>query len=177
MTLELRDVDIVIEDPRWNTEPMAAEAEIGRIARAAFDAGGMPEDFPHVTAAGLTILLTDDTAVQALNRAFRGKDKPTNVLSFATIDDPDTLPLADDSAPFHLGDIAIAYETVAREAEEMNVALGHHLTHLVIHGVLHLLGYDHIDDDEAEHMEALEIRLLQNFGIENPYADANFVRE
>lgn len=110
----------------------------------------------------LAILLTDDDEVQLLNRDYRGKDKPTNVLSF-----PDGA--EDEEGSIYLGDIAMAYETIAREAKEQGKSFEAHLTHLVMHGVLHLLGYDHIKPKEAKIMEALEIKLLNAMGIANPY--------
>lgn len=106
-----------------------------------------------------SIVLADDDFVQILNRDYRGKDKPTNVLSF-----PQDLPL--------LGDIVLAYETIAREAEEQEKSFDDHLLHLTIHGTLHLLGFDHIDDDEAEEMEGLEIVILDQLGVKNPYENS-----
>ena len=108
---------------------------------------------------GRPVLLTDDVAVQALNARFRGKDQPTNVLSFPTPPNPEQ----------HLGDVALAYQTCAREAAEQGKALAAHLQHLVAHGVLHLLGYDHIGDDEAEAMEGLERVVLAGLGVPDPY--------
>ena len=110
----------------------------------------------------LTILLSNDAEVQALNKQYRGKDKPTNVLSFPDGD-------VGEDGVLQLGDMVLAYETVAREAVEQSKSFEAHLTHLVIHGVLHLLGYDHEEDVEAEAMEALEIALLARMGIANPY--------
>jgi probable rRNA maturation factor len=113
-----------------------------------------------VVARDVTILLTSDEAVRALNARFRGHDKPTNVLSFP----------APESAHPHLGDIALAYGVCAAEAESQGKPLAHHLTHLTVHGVLHLLGYDHETESEAEAMEALERTLVARFGIADPYA-------
>ncbi|HCK32214.1 MAG: rRNA maturation RNase YbeY [Micavibrio sp.] len=104
-----------------------------------------------------TIKFTDDTEIQQLNKDFRGKDKPTNVLSFPN-----------DSEDY-LGDIAISIDTIKREAEEQGKPYEHHTLHMIIHGFLHLLGFDHIDDDEAEEMESFEIAVLQEIGIKNPY--------
>ena len=109
---------------------------------------------------GVTVLLTDDDAVAALNAQFRGKDGPTNVLSFEAAPNPER----------HLGDIALAFGVCAREAAEQGKPLGHHLQHLTAHGVLHLLGYDHISDDEAEVMEDLERAVLAGLGVPDPYA-------
>lgn len=105
----------------------------------------------------LSLVLADDDFVQNLNREYRGKDKPTNILSFPQDED------------FCLGDLVLAYETVEREAREQNKTFTNHVTHLIVHGVLHLLGYDHIDDQEAEEMEALEISILAKMGLPNPY--------
>jgi probable rRNA maturation factor len=109
----------------------------------------------------VVILLADDASIQALNRDHRGKDAPTNVLSF---------PAAPSAAP-HLGDLALAYETCAREAAAQGKALGDHLTHLVAHGVLHLLGWDHQTEAEAEAMEAHERALLAALGRPDPYRE------
>ena len=103
----------------------------------------------------LTVVLADDAMVKELNRDFRGKNKPTNVLSFP--------------GDGHLGDIVLAFETVAREAEEQGKSIRAHTQHLLVHGVLHLLGYDHMKDDEAEHMEKKEIKILKKLGVTNPY--------
>jgi probable rRNA maturation factor len=113
--------------------------------------------------AEISLLFCDDARIRELNRQFRGQDKPTNVLSF-----PGPEPL--ESAQF-LGDIAMAFETVAREAQEQGKTLEQHSRHMIVHGVLHLLGYDHEESDEAEAMEALEIDILNKLGVENPYRD------
>lgn len=112
------------------------------------------------------IRLSDDATVQGLNRDYRGKDTPTNVLSFATLDDD--APLAP-GAPVLLGDIIIALETITREARDQNKTFSDHFRHLVVHGMLHLLGFDHETDAEAEDMEALEKRILSDLGIDDPY--------
>jgi probable rRNA maturation factor len=115
--------------------------------------------------AEISILLTDNTEIQQLNRDFRGKDAPTNVLSFPAYE-PDELSQISD--PF-LGDIAFSYPVIVQEAQTENKIFDHHLTHLLIHGVLHLLGYDHETDSQAEIMEALEVEILSLFNISNPY--------
>ncbi|WP_446653307.1 rRNA maturation RNase YbeY [Blastomonas sp.] len=112
---------------------------------------------------------TDDE-VQALNRDYRHKDKPTNVLSFPMVDPDDFVALAHtDDGEVLLGDIMLAYQTCAREAEEKGIALAAHATHLALHGMLHLLGHDHVEEAEAGIMEALEVKALANLGIDNPY--------
>lgn len=121
----------------------------------------------------VSVVLTDDKTVQTLNREYRGKDKPTNVLSFATLDDDEPLPPA---GPVNLGDIVLAQETLAREAAEMDKTLRAHFIHLLVHGTLHLLGYDHEDEEEANLMESLEITVLETYGIENPYSEARFMQ-
>jgi len=108
----------------------------------------------------VTILLTDDAAVRELNVNFRGKDAATNVLSFPAPTNPEN----------HLGDVALAFGVCAREAAEQGKPLAHHLQHLTVHGVLHLLGYDHMRDDEAEAMEGLERAVLAGLGVPDPYA-------
>ena len=120
----------------------------------------------------IAIRLTDDAEVHALNRDFRGKDKPTNVLSFPQVQDDLLESLANsDDGEILLGDIVLARETCMREAEEKGVSVVDHATHLIIHGTLHLVGYDHMDDASATAMEALEVKALASLGIANPYAD------
>jgi probable rRNA maturation factor len=122
---------------------------------------------PRLTA---SLLFTSDAEVQALNREWRGKDRPTNVLSFPMLERADLLALAPDGPPELLGDIALACETCAREAAEKQVALEHHAAHLVVHGLLHLAGHDHeTGDAEAAEMEALETKALAIMGIADPY--------
>jgi probable rRNA maturation factor len=156
--------------------PVAVKTEIG------VDAGGWPDepelyalaeralDTAYATAAAdgapprddyeVSVVFTDDIAVQALNLQWRGKNQPTNVLSF-----PQSGP-----APQMLGDIVLGYETVAREAALEHKPIEHHIAHLIVHGFLHLVGYDHQDTEDAEHMEQLERIGLAEIGIADPYA-------
>jgi len=118
------------------------------------------------------VLFTVDEEVQALNREWRMKDAPTNVLSFPMIARGDLVAMRKDGGPEMLGDIALAYETCRREAEDKGIALENHAAHLLVHGLLHLAGHDHQADGEAETMEALEIKALALMGIADPYARA-----
>ena len=110
-------------------------------------------------------MLTDDASIRAMNAQWRGIDKPTNVLSFPAPQRPAA------SGEAHLGDIAIAYETVATESASENKGFADHLAHLAVHGYLHLVGFDHETDDEAVRMEHLETQILSGLGIADPYAD------
>lgn len=152
--------DILVEAACWQAVP-EAEAIVRRALEAAA-AAVAAELGPGE--AELAVVLTDDAAVRALNRQWRGLDKPTNVLSFPG-PEPDAL-----IQPRLLGDIVMAYETCRREAETEHKPFGDHLSHLAVHGFLHLVGYDHDNDDDAEVMEQLERRVLAALGIADPYA-------
>jgi probable rRNA maturation factor len=143
-------IDVEVEDPAW-TSALADAADVAREAAGAALAG---------RAGAVVVLLANDEAVRDLNARFRGKDRPTNVLSFPAPANPED----------HLGDIALAYGVCAMEAAAQGKSLADHLRHLVVHGVLHVLGYDHDEDERAESMEALERRLLAGLGVSDPYA-------
>lgn len=155
-------VDVIVESARWEEHP-GLEELVHRAVAAAFEAG----DLEALPEAELAVLLADDARVQELNRDYRDKDQPTNVLSFPAAD-PDEI--AD--AP-HLGDLALAYETLVREADSEGKTFADHLAHLVIHGTLHIFGYDHGDDEEAEIMENCERRALARLGIADPYKETS----
>lgn len=122
----------------------------------------------------VSLLFAEDAEVHALNREWRGKDKPTNVLSFPMLDRVELLALAPDGPPELLGDVALALETCAREAAEKGIALEHHAAHLIVHGLLHLAGYDHeTGPADAAAMEAIEIKTLALLGIADPYGDSD----
>jgi len=106
--------------------------------------------------------------IQVLNREYRDKDAPTNVLTFASLDSNDPIPV---NAPYPLGDVILAFQTIDREAREQGKFFKDHFLHMVVHGTLHLLGYDHITEDEANIMESLEIRILEKMNIQNPYME------
>ncbi|WP_194953476.1 rRNA maturation RNase YbeY [Sphingopyxis solisilvae] len=148
-------------------EARAAEAVAAALALTPYAA--LANAAPLVEVA---VRLTDDAEVQTLNRDFRGKDMPTNVLSFPQVQDDLLEGLANsDDGEILLGDIVLALETCGREAEGKGVSIADHATHLIVHGTLHLLGYDHIDDTSANAMEALETKALASLGIANPYVD------
>ena len=139
------------------------DAALKQATRAAVSAApSLPKGTYHVT-----LVLTDDGEMRNLNRIWRGKDAPTNVLSF---------PAPQVGAQGFLGDVVLAHETTRREAREQGIALQNHVSHLVVHGVLHLLGFDHTEDEAAERMEALERRALAALGIDDPYAEERRAR-
>lgn len=154
-------VDVTVEAGDWAGALPEAEALLVR----ALDAAAAGFDLP--AGAEVSVLLTDDAHQQVLNRDWRGKDKPTNVLSFPGGDEGD-LP---EGAPLLLGDISIALETTAREAGEQQKTLSDHFCHLAVHGMLHLLGFDHESQADADDMEPLEIEILGGLGIASPYPD------
>lgn len=160
------DLEITIEANWPVTSDWADLAE--RVAEAASQVA--PElANPRLS---VSLLFADDTEVQTLNREWRAKDKPTNVLSFPMLERPALLSLAEDGPPELLGDLALALETCAREAAEKCVPLEHHAAHLIVHGLLHLAGHDHeISAADADAMEALEIKALALLAIADPYGD------
>jgi len=143
-----------VEAPAWRGELPKARPLIRRAARAALAAAEQGDGI--VPAGDLCVVLADDELQRQLNRDYRGRDKPTNVLSF-------------DGAPAALGDVVLALETVAAEAQQQGKRLADHVAHLVVHGVLHLMGYDHEKQSEASRMERLEIEILDRLGVANPY--------
>ena len=158
----LPTTEILIVADCWQAEPEAG-ATIDRAIAAAAE---------FVTAdigeSELAVMLTDDAGIQTLNRNWRGIDKPTNVLSFPALQPVGARKPGD--APRMLGDIAIAYQTMRREADQERKPFNHHLSHLAVHGFLHLIGYDHENDADADAMESLEIEILARLGIPDPYA-------
>jgi probable rRNA maturation factor len=149
----LNAVSVEVEDEAWTEALADAEAIVERAALAALSSRPPGE-------MEITVLLTDDATIRALNARFRDKDAATNVLSFP----------APEFARPHLGDLALAFGTCAAEAKAQDKALADHLSHLTVHGVLHLLGYDHEADDEAEVMEQMERTILKTLGVGDPYA-------
>jgi probable rRNA maturation factor len=155
-------VEVTMPCPAWQQECAAAISLAEEAALLVLRRSAVPAE------AVVDITLTDDDAQRALNRDWRGKDAPTNVLAFPTADlsGPRLK-----GAPLLLGDVVLAFETVRREAEEQEKPFADHLRHLVVHGVLHLLGHDHEDLAEAAAMESQEIAILAELGVSNPYRD------
>ena len=181
---EAVDILLSIEESGWQEAApagMSLESLVERAARAALIAAA-----PRVKAGEVSVVLASDERVQALNREWRGQDKPTNVLSFPGGDpddfeededeeeDEDSSEEEDDAdydgpPPLQLGDVILAWPTVRREAEQQGKPVAAHMTHLVVHGVLHLLGFDHEEEEQAGIMEGLEVAILAGLGIADPY--------
>ena len=148
------NVDISIDDRDWTTVP-----DLKKLARRVLKATLADDDV------SLSLLFTSDAKILEINRQWRGKAAATNVLSFP-VSAETPVPAGE---PRPLGDIVLAFGIVSKEAQEQKKPIAHHVTHLIVHGALHLLGYDHEDDGEAEAMEGREIAILAGLGIENPY--------
>lgn len=153
-------IDHGVEAGSWPPEPV-----LQRTVEAASDA--VVKGIPTTAHQGeVSVLFTDDEHIAALNQRWRGKSGPTNVLSF-----PAAGPRSQHEKAAQLGDIVLGFETVTKEAAEAGLTLVDHITHLLVHGLLHLLGYDHEEEQAAEAMETLETEILATLGIANPYAD------
>ena len=166
---ETMDIDILIEDPRWDAMSLEtiSAAALGAVCAHA----GLDPDAVEVS-----ILACDDARMAELNSDFRDKPKPTNVLSWPSEDlapaEAGGLPhppRPDPVGVFSLGDVAIAFETCEREAQSLNKPVTDHVTHLIVHGILHLLGYDHIRDPDATLMQTIETDILGKLGVNDPY--------
>ena len=163
----LPETDVLIVADCWHAEADAEDV----VRRAIAAAASMVE--ADTADAELAVMLTDDAGIRTLNNNWRQIDKPTNVLSFPALQ-PEGAPKPGD-APRMLGDIAIAFETTRREADDEGKPFDHHLGHLAVHGFLHLIGYDHETDAEADEMEDLERQILAQLGIPDPYVDQDRV--
>jgi probable rRNA maturation factor len=150
-------IEITAESPHWERMPGARASIRAAIAAALADC--------EVDEVEVGVVLADDARVRELNRSWRGKDAPTNVLSFPA-------PEMQGESPRFLGDIVLAFETIEREAADDGKPVSHHIAHLAVHGALHLLGFDHERDEEAEAMERREREILRRLGIADPYAPA-----
>ncbi len=160
-------VDISLESDTWLSELPDVEALVHRVAQAAVSA--VPKT---PSKAELSVLLSGDANIRRLNRDYRASDAATNVLAFGNYDQAkDQAGPISDVRPVLIGDVVIAFETVAREAADQKKPLSHHVSHLLVHGVLHLLGYNHDEDTAAHVMEDLERAILAGLGIPDPYAE------
>jgi len=159
------DIQISVEDGGWpDEETLFALSEKVLGAAAGFLSTEEKQPFPPMPVE-VSLVFTDDESIRQINAEWRQKDKPTNVLSFPAY----PIEPGDKPGPM-LGDIVIARETVAREAVDLDKSFDDHLTHLMVHGFLHLFGYDHLETEEAEEMEGLETRILAALGLSDPYA-------
>ena len=149
--------EVILDDSRWQS---VKDLQV-TIKKAMHGVNNLMGD-DTCCPLSVTITCMNDSAIQTLNKNFRGHDKPTNVLSFPDGD-------VDENSRLHLGDIAIAFETLEREAQEQDKSFHDHFTHMITHGLLHLYGYDHETDEDAEEMESLEVEILEDMGIKNPY--------
>ena len=164
-------IDLSVQDDRWyglQDDPLAM---VDSAARAAVGRAGLDARAEIGGAAEISMVFGDDALVQGLNREFRNQDRPTNVLSFALKDGADPAPPRGPGGPVMLGDVVLAYDTVTREAREQSKSPHDHTLHLVVHGVLHLMGYDHETEADARVMERMEQRVLADLGIADPYLE------
>lgn len=162
------EIDISVQDPVWghidNVENFVEKAVITTLRTAPWPREASGKDVE------LSIVLANDDLLQVFNREYREKDKPTNVLTFAAIDSDEP----QHGERFHLGDVLLSFQTLEKECIEQGKFMNDHFCHLLVHGTLHILGYDHIEEDDANTMETLEIRILEKLGIQNPYIEAVF---
>lgn len=170
------DISVAVLSPAWAFVLPRAAALARRAARATL-VTAHPNRMKFPPRVELSVALADDARVRALNRQYRKKDKPTNVLSFSAVTPAEILPQSPGKKSAELsrarglllGDVVVALETVSAEAEAQGKTLADHFSHLIVHGTLHLLGYDHVRKSEAEHMEGLERKILANLDIVDPY--------
>jgi probable rRNA maturation factor len=161
------EIDVTIAEPDWKMSFLDVEKVATNAMSMTLKMAQLPSKikFKDIEA---SIVLANDDLIQVLNREYRDKDAPTNVLTFASLDSEDPIP---ESVPYPLGDVILSFQTIDREAREHGKFFKDHFTHMVVHGTLHLLGYDHQTEDEANNMESLEIRILEKMNIQNPYME------
>lgn len=162
------EIDVSVDDPGWIAVLPSVEETIHETISTVIDFSA-----PFVNMIEISVVLTQDQEIQKLNRDYRGKDKPTNILSFGSLETPlnkiSYEKLALPGTPFHLGDLILSLKTLQKESQEQNKILDHHFRHLIVHGMLHLLGHDHVREDDALVMENAEVEILKKFEILNPY--------
>lgn len=156
-------ISFLIEDDAWKPLLAKERAFFRKALKTAFSHLYLPKKKFNVA-----VLLTNDASVQRLNKEYRGKDKPTNVLSFPQQEDLNEILAANDN-DLELGDIVLAHQTIKAEAKEQKKTMKDHTTHLLVHGLLHLCGFDHVTDEDAKEMEKAEIAILAKLKIKNPY--------
>ncbi len=167
-------LEVLLEDERWEKalDNIASWADKVFVTALAFlREHELGEEIGFSKPIFVNLALSNDAEIQKLNAEFRGKDKPTNVLSFASVDDDEFWDSLDITEAVELGDIIIALETLECEADEKKISLRNHFAHLLVHGILHLFGFDHMDDEEAEEMEGVEVQILSRLEIANPYTE------
>ncbi|NCC22122.1 MAG: rRNA maturation RNase YbeY [Alphaproteobacteria bacterium] len=166
-------IDVSVQFPSWGEDGRRPVPVVTRALREVFQCAPLPEPIADCPRVEISVLLANDDLVRTLNREYRTIDKPTNVLSFPQYDfvspRPPEIPELEEGS-CSLGDIVLAFETVKGESEEKLIPFEDHLSHLLVHGALHLLGYDHEDDESATRMEEMEIWILNRMGYKNPYA-------
>lgn len=166
------DVFFEIEDKRWQDIAGVDAALVFKVKEAVLDCVCKDVDFLKLPKNfALNLVLSDNQTVQKLNKEFRGIDKPTNVLSFANIDDEFFDEILKNQDDIELGDVIVAFEVMCEQASELEISLKDHFCHLWVHGMLHILGYDHMIEAERLEMEQKEIEVLSKLGIENPYQE------
>ncbi len=162
-------LNLNLGDNNWNDGLPDAAALSAKIFQTVIERLD-PKFLQNKKDISLNLELSNDNAIQTLNRQFRHLDKPTNVLSFANIDDDDFFNTLPEMSEVELGDIIIAYETISAQSKDQEIDFRAHYIHILVHGILHLLGYDHQEEEEQKEMEALETMLLAEMGIADPYA-------
>lgn len=169
-------IDIAVNDSRWDDSVDTLESDISDACLNVYEKAAFKLDAPEGDLRpDIGIVFTDDATIRTLNHDYRGKDVPTNVLSFSNLEGPDDPALLVEGESYHLGDIVLAYETIHREAANADKTLRDHVLHLIIHGFLHLIGYDHDTDARAQEMEDIEVRICDEMHVKNPYLSETFV--
>jgi len=156
------DVEVVIQEERWLEAQPKVENFVQKTVAFAWQKAGIKK----VGIPEISVFLSNDKDIKEINLEYRGVDKPTNVLSFPAIEED---VLLEPNMPYLAGDIVLAFETCQEEATAEDKTLSDHVAHLLVHGVLHLAGFDHIKDDDADKMEAKEVEILEELGVKNPY--------
>lgn len=174
MAMNKHQLNILLDEPLWEKALPQVQKTADIVFLQSLDYVKKQEEIDFLNTDKkicINLSLSNDTEVHKLNKEFRHMDKATNVLSFANIDDENFIANLPEAETIELGDIIIALETMEREAAEKQISLHDHFCHLLTHGILHLLGFDHQTDEEADYMEGFEIQILKNLNINNPYEE------